>query len=223
VKNLKDGQRSHLLADKVAMQATVFGAASAERVKLEQRFKAKEEIVIWEDADLDKLGLNRYGIDVAVLTASTVPIRKYNCWTEDWKRAIILVNDLEHQAKFLCKYGGICFANGDESYVIHSGKMYFQKQRGQSRYCVLACKDIYETEDENDTPEEAKEKAMTYDIFDIDDDLHGLIYEFYRANPDPKICCIAGQSSNLEEDGEWNNWVPEAPKPTKKKSARPKR
>jgi hypothetical protein len=76
VKNLKDGQRSHLLADKVSMQATVFGAASAERVKLEHRFKAKDEIVIWEDADLDKLGLNQYGIDVAVLTASTVLIRK---------------------------------------------------------------------------------------------------------------------------------------------------
>jgi hypothetical protein len=101
--------------------------------------------------------------------------------------------------------------------------MYFQKQHGQSRYCVLACKDFYETEDENDTPEEAKEKAKTYDIFDIDDDLHGLIFEFYRANPDPKIHCIAGSSSKLDEDGEWDNWVPEPPKPTKKKSGRPKK
>jgi hypothetical protein len=84
VKFLKQGQRSHLSAEAAAMQATVFGAASARQAEIEQAFKPGKDIVVWEDADLDSLGLTRYGLDKQNIQ-SAVPAsqqRVYNCWTE---------------------------------------------------------------------------------------------------------------------------------------------
>lgn len=218
VKGLKEGQRSHLSAKAVTMQATCYGAASAERVALERRFKGSDEIITWEDADLDRLGLGRYGIDVEALESSTNPVRVYNCWTEPWELDILRVNDLESQAKFLRKYGGIEFSDGDDSYVIHSGRLSFRKRRGDNRYCVIACRELYESEDDDDTPSQAAEKAKHYDLFEIDDDLHGVIYEHYKAHPDPGIRCIPppNDAGAVDGDGQWNNWIPEEPKAVRK-------
>jgi hypothetical protein len=195
------------------MQATVYGAACSKRAKLERRFKDKEVILTWEDADLTTLGIARFGIGEGALEKPDVPIRLYNCWTEDWEEEAIANHDLESQALLLRKYGGICLTEGQDVFTIHSKKLNWRKKRGCSRYEVIACLDIYETEEENDTPEEVNLKANTYETFDIDDDLHGLIYEHYRKNPDPKVRCVPPeQEGAIDEHGEWNNWIPEAPK-----------
>jgi len=219
VKHLKDGQRSHLSAKAVTMQATCYGAASAERVELERRYKDTVDNTTWEDADLDDLGLGRYGIDTEALRSeSAVNTRVVRCWVEGWENEIRSENDLEAQARFLRKYGGLSFVDGDDAYTIHDRRMYFQKKRGNNRWCVMALTDMYESETEDMSPEEKKELVYTYENFDINDDLFGLLWNHYKKNPDPRFRLVPPpDDGSIAEDGTWNNWIPEADPKTKSK------
>jgi len=225
---LKDGQRSHLSAEAATMQATVYGAASARRATIERTFQPGKDIVVWEDADLDSLGLTRYGHDKETLQ-SAVPAQQqrcYNCWTEDWELEILSNHDIEAQASLLAKYGGITFADGEGDkityYQSHSRRMHFNKEYRNNRYMLFACKEGYVHGPGEDEP--ATGNDSQYDVFDLDDDLHGLIFEYYRKNPVAGFRCVAPEGA-LDEDGAWNLWAPEPPEPKKKKrkKGKPKR
>ena len=42
-----------------------------------------------------------------------------------------------------------------------------------------------------------------YDTFDLED-IHGLIFEYYRLNPDQNVRCIPPKN-RLKKDGSWRN------------------
>jgi hypothetical protein len=62
VKTLKDGKRSHLTAEATSRQATIYGSTCAEKAQREARYKQNEDFTMWDDKDMDALGLNKFGM-----------------------------------------------------------------------------------------------------------------------------------------------------------------
>ena len=63
-------------------------------------------------------------------------------------------------------------------------------------------------------------KRLTDDILPL---LHkqrqdGAVYEYYRANPDSKVRVVAPTEA-LDENGDWNNWIPD-PVPKSRKNTK---
>ena len=197
VKFLKSGQRSHLSSEMTSRQATIYGAACARRAARKQHPDAP--FTMWDDGDLDSLGLNKFGIDERSLQNLLAAARRvYHAYNEDWEDECIRTRDIEKEAKLLKKYGGLQFQDGDTVFTISNKKMSFVKKRGNQRYCVLACKQDYNTDSEYEED---------YKNMEIDDDLHGLIYLYYKEHPDPGIRVITREGT-IDKDGVWINWAP---------------
>ena len=197
VKFLKSGQRSHLSSEMTSKQATIYGAACARRAERKQQPNAP--FTMWDDGDLDSLGLNKFGVDEKSLqNLLAIARRVYYAWTEDWEDECIHTRDIEKEARLLKKYGGLQFDEEGVIFTISTKKMSFIKKRGNHRYCALGCKPDYNSESEY---EEA------YENMEINDDLHGLIYDYYKEHPDPAIRIITHEGS-VDEHGNWINWLP---------------
>jgi hypothetical protein len=211
VKQLKNGQRSHLSGAAASKAATIYGAACAERAALKKPPAHLAEVRHWEEADLDSLGLSRYGVDLEAISAPNLEAKAYKCWTEDWEHEILRDGDNVCEQRFLGKYGGLVFQDGDTLFTGHREKMYFSKHRGNSRWMVFGCKDSYNPDNEF---------ADDIMCFEIDDDFHGIVFEYYRVNPDPLVKIIPPPDA-LDENGEWNLWIPDEkeskPAPKKRK------
>jgi hypothetical protein len=75
--------------------------------------------------------------------AAGQPAGAFRCWSEDhWEDTIVRNPDLEAQARFLNKYGGIVFHDGDDVFTIHPTKMYFCQKRGNSHWTLFFCKEV---------------------------------------------------------------------------------
>ena len=112
------------------IQATVFGAACAENADRKRRSQgSSNDIVLWEDADLDSLGLSRFGVELQGFEINTTvtPKRIYRAWMEDWE--VQLLNNLngmednEAEEELLRKYGNIKFTDAEEMFVIDSEEL----------------------------------------------------------------------------------------------------
>jgi hypothetical protein len=84
--------RSHLSAEAIKMQLTLFGTYCAEKAQSKQQ--------------QSRLGLNRYGIDINEVV-NNVPTRIFRAWLEPWEEEIMLDNHPVNQARFLEKYGAM--------------------------------------------------------------------------------------------------------------------
>jgi hypothetical protein len=193
VKQLKDGQRSHLSAAAASKQATIFGAACAERAAAKPPPAHTSKVTHWEEADMNSLGLTRFGVDADAIVAAGQPQRPFRCWSEDWEDTIVRNPDLEAQARFLHKYGGIVFRDGDDVFTVHPTKMYFCKRRGNSHWTLFCCKESYNPD---------QEFVDDYECFEMDQDFHGLVYEHYKSNPNPRIKVIVPPGA-LDQHGRW--------------------
>jgi hypothetical protein len=204
VKYLKSGQRSHVSSAVVSKQATIFGSASSERAAT--RAKRHEVLMKWEEEDMDSLGLSKFGIDEKSLEdlLQKTEMRVFQCWTEPWEEDCIRsqVPNQEKEARLLRKYGGLEFCDGEDHFTINKRKMSYCKTRKDRGYHALGMRDSF------DGNEEDQDK---YENYIINDDLYGLIYEFYNENPDPKIRVIT-RDGDVDEEGRWSNWVPSKPK-----------
>jgi hypothetical protein len=102
--------------------------------------------------------------------------------------------DLEAQARFLNKYGGIVFQDGDDVFTVHPTKMYFCKKRGNSHWTLFCYKEGYNPDQEFEDD---------FECFNMDQDFHGLlVYEHYKANPDPRIKGFVPPGT-LDQHGMW--------------------
>jgi hypothetical protein len=201
VKKLKSGQRSHLSGGASSKASTIYGAACAERASFKRPPAHLTEVRHWEEADLESLGLSRHGVDLEAVMVPSLEAKVYRCYTEDcWEHEIISDPDNVCEQKFLSKYGGLVFKDGDDIFTGNREKMFFSKSRGNSRWMVFGCKDSYDP---------AKEYQEDMRCFEINDDFHGIVFEFYRVNPNPLVKIIPPPDA-LDENGEWNLWIPEA-------------
>jgi hypothetical protein len=197
VKHLKTGSRSHLSSDMISKAATIYGAACAE--KASKSFHKEEIFTMWDDIDMDNLGLDKFGLDSTKFRIDPDEIRIVRCFLEPWEEDCITKQDIVNEAKLIKKYGGLSFEDGG-IYTIDKTKCNWQKKKGSRRYNLLCCKPDYNPND----PDEDD-----YDNFLINDDLHGLIFTYYTKNPDPKIRLEYRAEHVNPRKKEWINWVPD--------------
>jgi hypothetical protein len=133
---------------------------------------------------------------------------------EDWEEDCIQANNKDRvkEEKLLKKYGGLHFVDGRETFTINKSKLYVSKiAKDDKRYVVHAMKSSYDPEDVCD---------CEYENFHINEDLHGLLYQYYYHNPDPKIRILTPPDST-DGNGKWLTWLPDQQEETR--SQRPSR
>jgi hypothetical protein len=127
----------------LSKQGTINGATCAERAAAKPPPAHASRVTHWEEADMNSLGLTRFGVDADAIVAAGQPPRAFRCWSEDWEDTIVRNPDLEAQARFLNKYGGIVFRDGDDVFTVHPTRIYFCKKRGNSHWTLFCCKEGY--------------------------------------------------------------------------------
>ena len=175
------------------------GIACANKAKL--KHDPTSEFKICEDADLDNLGLKKYGIEAAEIARPLVneltARKKVNCWIENWERICItttndeIIND-RHEKSLLKKYGGLQFADGSTVFSVHNGKL----SKNGGRFQLYAKKPSYD-------PQNVKQRD--YEAFEIDEDTLGLIYEYMFKHEDPKIELVTREGTT-DRHGKWLAW-----------------
>jgi hypothetical protein len=139
VKQLKQGQRSHLGGEAIRMQATIYGAACIEKART---LKAEKELSmeLWNDNDVEfQLGLENFNADEAngAVVQVSNPKRLFRTWLEDWEVESIKVNDVVHETRLLTKYGGLKWIDPDENAMYVADKANLEWTR-RSGWCVIA-------------------------------------------------------------------------------------
>jgi hypothetical protein len=179
VKQNKNGKRSHLSAEAIKMQATIFGTYSAEKADIKRKSKDCAAH-FWEDEDFHGLGLSKYGVDIHDLILKA-PTKIFRAWLEEWEKEILEVNDPVHQARLLEKYGGMVWHDPDfnEMLTANSDMMFFSRKRGERGYCVYGVKETWREGDADDDD--------TWEPWALNDDLYQQIAEYYEKNPQANI------------------------------------
>jgi hypothetical protein len=143
VKHLKSGKRSHLGADAIRMQATIFGAACIERSRA-LKVEKEQSMELWNDNDLEfQLGLENFAADEAggVVPNVVNPRRLFHCWREEWEEESAKSNNLVHEARLLHKYGGLRWMDpdSDKMFVAEKDNLEWARRIG---WCVIGlCED----------------------------------------------------------------------------------
>jgi hypothetical protein len=232
VKNIKDGQRSHISPVKAGKQAAIMARCKAKKARIIKEVKSEStgEVInlTWNDEDMDALGLDRWGIDTAetaptIDTAERAPtnsaerrrvVKKVNLAFEKWEKEKVKKNDPEVEAKFLNKYRGLNLLEGSVKYRIHPQCLCYDEG-----WNVVACTDdyIYEHDLLDDDDEAKEENDDKWLKIPINKDLPGLIWSWYHKNPDeyyefdvPEAC--------KDADGGWNFFQRSSPKKRKRTS-----
>jgi hypothetical protein len=130
VKHLKTGQRAHLSSAMISKSATIYGSACADRAtkRAQRKTHADDVQKMWDDVDMDNLGLGKFGIDTSVFQVDPSQVRVFKCYIEDWEDDAILKQDYVNLLKLLKKYGGLQFEEGGR-FTIDSNKMNFQTKK----------------------------------------------------------------------------------------------
>ena len=195
VKHLKSDKRSHLSAEAVEKQATIFGASCMADAALERQ-KAQESTAdrykFWDESDFDR------EFDMfATKELKRPPARIIKCYLEQWEEEKRLEKDDVSKAKFLRKYGGLEFDDIDDGthYTIDSKDMHFQS-RGKKTdlgWCVKAY----------------AEEAKDFQKWLINDGcaLHDCLATYYRKHPEKNVKVLLLQDQveeivNLEAEAD---------------------
>jgi len=216
VKHLKSGQRSHLSSEAVSKQATLFGKSCADKANKKEPPSVKVTC-LWQEIDLDLFAKNFEDsnpneVSQGLLGSALQPAAKrgiivgkkkaIKLFTEDWEEEAIRKQDIESIAKLQRKYGGVFFEEGENIFMIHPKFLHWLKEHGKSRYQVIGMalnKEFDPDEKVKPTPEQ---------LFDIDSDLHGLIYEYYHKRKRDPFVEMLLRDEHITTDNKWNNWMP---------------
>lgn len=205
VKHLKTNKRSHLSAESVKMQATIFGASCAERAAMKRKKRMEDP-----DSKADNFWRDDDFLDVSFLstnasaTASTKPTRIFRAWIEDgWEREAIRKKDVVHEAQLLKKYEGLAWHDPDTDmmFTADASKMTWSKRtRGNpSGYCVVGLREDYDPTDPGNDD--------TWEPWALEDGcpVHELIVKYYKLHPQEGLQVLTkdtddGLFSDAEED-----------------------
>jgi hypothetical protein len=190
VKQLKQGQRSHLSSRAVRMQATLYGdhcskeaAIRKERI-IDANGHSAKGMCIWEDDDLDACGLDAYGIDIRKKIEESKPSEKrlFKCWQEDWEQENIKTRDPVILQKFLLKYRNICWLDLDNDVVLthHPTMMGWtsHKPSGVAAFGLLEGYDMDVADDD---------QLDEYELWCLNEDFYDCVKDYYKQHPDPKV------------------------------------
>lgn len=144
LKHLKSGKRSHLTGERAQKQATVYGAASLDRVRALESVEEHSGTAVetrWTDADMVfEMGLENFETLPGVVPAAVVPKRLFKAWMEDWEFDCLHKNDPLAKERLLHKYGGLRWEDKDDNQnlcIADTTDMEYQGGRGGSGWCVI--------------------------------------------------------------------------------------
>jgi hypothetical protein len=206
--------------------------------------KNTQQFNMWDDVDMDNLGLDRFGIEV-----NTEPIqdnvavkpepelgpgtgrkagkRIFLCCKDDWEERCIYNQSEANQERLLKKYGGIWFWDDGVKYTIHPRILEWWYT--DKKYTFRGCKDGYNWNDDDDS--ENQNHMLS---FEIDNDMLGTIWTSHdeRRYDDGKDGSMEYDEFHLVEmrgtvnpkTREWLLWMKDedqkpAAKPPAKKTA----
>jgi hypothetical protein len=188
VKYLKSEKRSHLSAEAVEKQATIFGAscmmdADIERKKVQSN--TEERYKFWDEDDFDK----EFDL-LGPATTGEKGQRILKCYFEAWEEEHLRNKSDVSKARFLRKYGGLEFDDVDQAgvhYRICDKELVFRRRFKEDRggWSVVAYDD--------------KNQKQTW-IIEKGCPLHDCIATYYRKHPElnTKILLRKEQVEDIE-------------------------
>jgi hypothetical protein len=90
VKKLKDNQRSHLGAESVMKQSTLYGAYCSQKAQ-EKKKDTGGTITCWQEDDFKSLGLDKYLVDIDLVIGKIKETRTFFAFVQDWENESMLV------------------------------------------------------------------------------------------------------------------------------------
>jgi hypothetical protein len=225
VKHLKTNKRSHLSPEAVKMQSTLYGAACVEKAesKRSESLEVKREILEWDEEDLAKLGLDRYGIDVEnlQLAAQEVPKRQFRAYQEGWEKEACVSKDPVEKRKIMEKYGGLMLWDEDskEAKTIHPRELWWSNSRNDKGWQLIVITDKFDL----DKDVEAGNNDDEWEPWSLDEDtsdLHFCMRKYYRKFPSEVVECYSTKAlivKDKADDPEFEEDVAKMPdhlKPT---------
>lgn len=136
-KMIKTGKRSHLSAEKLLKQCTLYTGSNIRRARIIRAELARSDCLsrdaCWGDEDEQfELGLMKWGVDLEGLKKPLGPRRLFKCWIEEWED--VKDNSAVMRTKLLAKYGGMMFDDVDATPVVRmrvsSTKLKWIKRQG---------------------------------------------------------------------------------------------
>jgi hypothetical protein len=133
VKYLKSEKRSHLSADAVEKQATIFGASCMADARIERekvQSSTTERYKFWDEDDFDS------EFDMLIPVSNTLPKKRVlKCYFEEWEEEHLTKKNDVSKAKFLQKYGGLEFRDIDfgTHYTICTKDMQYRRKTKKDR------------------------------------------------------------------------------------------
>lgn len=193
VKSLKNNKRSHLSADRVKKQTTIFGASCIEQARFQRQKDSTDvsssPLKFWRDDDF----YNSDGENEEV----EKPKRIFKAFIEDWEEDAIKKRDIVNKTKLISKYGGLTWKDPDHgNMVLRSSTTMLKWTRVTKHgggYCVMAHSPEYNENDEED-PENNTEPWY------INDDLIYCIEEYYTQNKNEGVLVISNKKKDDDEN-----------------------
>jgi hypothetical protein len=164
-------------------QATLYSAYCAEKAEAKKKDSTIKSH--WEEDDFRSLNLDKYLVDVEVVTGEKKEIKIFYNFVQDWEKETIKIKAHHSEILLRNKYGGIQYYDIDtdkgrfESRTIDMNRVAWQNKKEDKCYFVVGRVDHL--------PEE---HVLKEEEWEIGDDLHYSIRTFYRRNPDPNIRLI---------------------------------
>lgn len=197
VKHLKTDKRSHLSADRVKKQATIFGISCIAKAEAKIRYKDKEKNnnntydnkdIISTSEFLDVLDYkDDYDLLSDIGNKKEKVKRLFNNWCENWELEAINNKNIVNERKLLGKYGGLSWQDSDHNDTMCTAKKdtmkWFKGKRGESSgYCVIALGEGYESDD--------SQNSLHIEPWEISEDLRDSIATYYKTHPNLGVLVV---------------------------------
>jgi len=226
VKQLKQGQRSHLSSSAVRMQATLYGdhcakvaAVRRDRI-IAAKGQSKKGLCLWEDKDLDACGLDAFGIDIEKQIEKTKPSKKiqFKCWREEWEDENAKTKDPVITQKFLLKYKHISWLDIDNDVILtHHPKEMAWASAKPAGIAAFGLKEGYDME-----LDKTEDQVDHYEIWVLNEDFYDCVTEFYKRFPNPRIEIIQHDDFYAKDDSSTNGSSTRMSSPDSKPKSNPK-
>jgi hypothetical protein len=196
VKHLKTNKRSHISADRVKKQATIYGSHCISLANMARAYKASDDkskpYKFWTEEDMDR--------EFDLFEEGNLPepkkVRIFRSWEEDWEPEAVKKRDPVNEAKLLQKYGGLQWYDFDNKKTFYSNEneiRWFKEPRKAGVYCIIGYDEDYE---EGKTPEDIDEHV---EMWHISEDLRYCIAEHYKKNTSLGVKILDEQQKDDEE------------------------
>ena len=193
-KHLKDGKHSHLSSDALRKQSTLYGAHIRKEAAfrhariIEANGRNAKGMCIWEDADFDACGLDKYGIDLKKEIEAAKPSgrRQFFAWLEDWELENIKTKDPVMLQKFVQKYRDINWVDLDFGTILthHPEEMAWSSERRNVGISAFGLTEDYKMEIR------LEEQDGKYQVWSLNEDFYDCVIAYYQRHPDPLLDVI---------------------------------